>query len=327
MEDYILEHFDEALEKNWIKVYFQPIVRSLTGDVCGAEALARWIDPDRGMINPSDFIPVLEENGLIYRLDCLIVEKICTGFKWKKERIGTGAGLIPVSVNISRLDFGLTNMVKNIEDLIVANKMPRDMLNIEITESAFVSDEKVIRKAVDELHALGFKVCMDDFGSGYSSLNVLKDYDFDELKIDMEFLANFSEKSRKIIRSIVRMAKDIGVQTLAEGVETREEYEFLKGIGCEKIQGFYFGRPDTPEEALNHCVEKGMKIETRPEEEYYDKIGRLDFMDSRSMALFEDDGKVVKNIFANEEYRLALKSNGTRTMAEAERKINHAGQA
>ena len=168
---------------------------------------------------------------------------------------------------------------------------------------------------------------MDDFGSGYSSLNVLKDYDFDELKIDMEFLANFSEKSRKIVSSIVRMAKDIGVQTLAEGVETREEYEFLKGIGCEKIQGFYFGRPDTPEEALNHCVEKGMKIETRPEEEYYDKIGRLDFMDSRSMALFEDDGKVVKNIFANEEYRLALKSNGTRTMAEAERKINHVGQA
>ena len=166
---------------------------------------------------------------------------------------------------------------------------------------------------------------MDDFGSGYSSLNVLKDYDFDELKIDMEFLANFSEKSRKIVSSIVRMAKDIGVQTLAEGVETREEYEFLKGIGCEKIQGFYFGRPDTPEEALNHCVEKGMKIETRPEEEYYDKIGRLDFMDSRSMALFEDDGKVVKNIFANEEYRRALKSNGTRTMAEAERKINHVG--
>lgn len=325
MEDYILEHFDEALEKNWIKVYFQPIVRSLTGNVCGAEALARWIDPDRGIINPSDFIPVLEENGLIYRLDCFVLEKVCNGFQWKAERIGTGAGLIPVSVNISRLDFSLTNMVQKIENLIVANKMPRDMLNIEITESAFVSDEKVIRKAVDELHALGFKVCMDDFGSGYSSLNVLKDYDFDELKIDMEFLANFSEKSRKIIRSIVRMAKDIGVQTLAEGVETKEEYEFLKGIGCEKIQGFYFGRPDTPEEALDSCVEKGMKIETRPEGEYYDKIGRLDFMDSRSMALFEDDGKVVKNIFANEEYRLALKSNGTRTMAEAERKINHVG--
>jgi EAL domain-containing protein (putative c-di-GMP-specific phosphodiesterase class I) len=183
----------------------------------------------------------LENYQLIHKLDSYIIKEVCKIYRFN---IDNKIEMIPVSFNLSKLDFILTDIEKVIDDLVTEYKVPHDMLNIEITESMFVENASLIGCTIDRFHSKGYKVWMDDFGSGYSSLNILKDYNFDELKIDMAFLSNFSEKSKKILKSIVLMAKEIGIKTLAEGVETKEEFEFLRDIGCEKIQGYYFGKQE-----------------------------------------------------------------------------------
>ena len=289
-QQYVLEHFEEAFEKGYFKVYYQPVVRALTGKVCGYEALARWIDPERGMISPLVFIEILEKFHMIHRLDAYIIERACRDIR---EDIDSGYAYEPVSVNLSRLDFELSDIKKIVDDAVAKYNIPKKYLNLEVTESAIASDSSKLGETIKAFRADGYEVWIDDFGSGFSSFGNLQSYDFDLLKIDMSFLRTFdtNPKSRLIIASIVDMAKKLGIHTLAEGVETKEQYEFLKIIGCEIIQGYYFAKPMPLEEYQQHREKYcGFDVSEASElKEYYDTIGTVNLLDNRPLIINRKD--------------------------------------
>ena len=303
LRNYAVYHIDEALKNGYIKVYYQPVMRSLSGTLCGLEALARWEDPEKGFISTGIFIPALEDSRQISKLDMYMIEHVCQNYR---ERVNRGEPVVPVSFNLSRIDFFTCEVLEELNRITDKYCVPHYMLNVEITESVFVHDFRKISEEIDNFHKAGFQVWMDDFGSGYSSLNVLKDYSFDELKIDMEFLAHFTEKAKSVIESTVRMAKKIGVQTLAEGVETKEQLNFLKSIGCEKIQGYYFGKPMPYDNVVERIKEQHWVTETREMAQYYDAAGREDFLTNCPFALLEDDGTKFRYLFVNNEFMKSL---------------------
>ena len=272
LRTYIITHIDEAVEKGWIKPFYQPVIRSLTGYLCGYEALARWDDPTYGLLSPAAFIPVLEEEKLIHLLDCSIIRQVC---RHLNERNRIGAPIVPVSLNLSRLDFDLCDIFSVVEGAVFEFGVPRRMLNIEVTESVLGADTDYMKAMICRFHDAGYEVWMDDFGSGYSTLNVLKDFEFDELKIDMAFLSTFNEKSKTVLASVVDMAKKLGVRTLAEGVETEEHRDFLRGIGCEKMQGYLFGKPAPYDLADPPGRLAGFGIERISECQYLDEMGAV----------------------------------------------------
>lgn len=237
---FVLGNFNAALEKGHIKVYYQPVVRTMTGKICGVEALARWEDPVYGRLTPNVFIPVLEQARLIHKLDCYVLNQVA---KQLHYRLANKQPVLPVSINLSRHDFNLMDPFRMVENVISRYDLQRDYIRIEVTETALVKEKHNLIQTLQQFQRSGYQVWLDDFGSAYSSLNVLHNYHFDELKIDMAFLRNFNEKSRRILKAIVLMAKDLGVHTLAEGAETKAQVDFLKAIGCEKIQGYYWGQP------------------------------------------------------------------------------------
>ena len=249
--EYVVNNIDVAIEKGWVKVFYQPVVRTLTGQLCGAESLARWIDPEYGFLAPNKFIGPLEESGQIHKLDCFIVDKVCSDIA---ERLGNNLDTVSVSVNFSKLDFETADMLEVVKNAVAKYNIPRDYIHIEITESMIVSNADLMRGVIDGFRNAGFEVWMDDFGSGYSSLNHLKDYEFDAIKMDMEFLASFTDKSKAIMTSAITMAKDIGLMTLAEGVETQEQVDFLYSIGCGKLQGYFYGKPLPLDEFFEHIT-------------------------------------------------------------------------
>ena len=317
MEQYILENLDQALEQDHIKVYVQPVVRTLTRQYCGMEALARWDDPEHGLLLPGKFISVLEDHRRIHELDIYVLNKVCKTLKSMNRRLD-----VPVSVNLSRLDYELCDIFEIAESAVRANKVPRSSLCIEITESVIANNEQLMHRYIDRFREAGYSVWMDDFGSGYSSLNVLKDFMFDELKIDMRFLSDISSRSRTILASIINMAKEIGIQTLAEGVETEEQFEFLRNIGCEKVQGYLFGKPMPFEDCLRHVEQGGGTWESPRLRWYYDNIGRLNVLSARpfhsdnesnmpitglelnsiSIAILELKGNMAEMLFANQAF-------------------------
>ena len=239
-KDYVLNNLDEALKKGYIKAYFQPQVITNLIRMYGFEALARWLPPNKTMLNPDQFIPVLEEFGLTYKLDLYIIEQACIAIRTMIDR---GSPTVPVSINLSRTDFIAIDPVEEVTRIVDKYRLPHDRLRVEITESTIISNPDVIRKQINRFRKLGFLVLMDDFGSKYSSLEILRDFEFDEVKIDMGFMRSFTERSKNILRSMVTMAKSLGIHTLCEGVETKEQVQFLRAIGCEFIQGYYFGKP------------------------------------------------------------------------------------
>lgn len=269
---YISENIDIAIQNEYIRVYYQPVISSITGNLVGMEALARWDDPNYGFLSPGVFIPTLEEKHLIHKLDMCVLERVCRDLKTWEDN---GIPVVPVSFNLSRLDFELCDAIGIIEKTVRKYKIQTSLLHIEITESTLGTNEDYISNIIDRAHSGGFEVWMDDFGSGYSSLNVLKDYDFDLIKIDMKFLSEFNNRSKEIIRSVVSMAKNLGVHVLAEGVETEDHVNFLREIGCEKLQGFYYSRPVpvTGETMLE--FKKKWGIEPSSLRQYYKKIGIL----------------------------------------------------
>jgi EAL domain-containing protein (putative c-di-GMP-specific phosphodiesterase class I)/GGDEF domain-containing protein len=326
-QQYVLEHFEEAFEKGYFKVFYQPVVRALTGKVCGYEALARWIDPVRGIIPPFIFIEIFEKFHLIHRLDALIIEQACKDIR---DDMDSGYAYEPVSVNLSRLDFELSDIKKIVDDAVAKYNIPKKYLNLEVTESAFSSQNTNLAETIKAFRADGYEVWLDDFGSGFSSFGNLQSYDFDLLKIDMSFLRTFdtNPKSKLIIASIVDMAKKLGIHTLAEGVETKEQYEYLKMIGCEIIQGYYFGKPMPVEEYQNNREKYCGYEVSEPSElkEYYDTIGTVNLLDNRPLiinrntivnfmptALFElIDGK-FQFIYTNKAFSDFMASIGART--------------
>ena len=277
LKRYISEHFDNALAQGHIQAYYQPVIRSISGQLCSFEALARWVDPERGLLLPRDFIPVLEQEKRIHLLDVSIIRQVCARLR---RTVIAGETPIPVSINLSRLDFSLCDIFSLVDENVRACQIPHDFLYIEITESVLAEQEGHMRSVVDRFHEAGYQVWMDDFGSGYSSLNMLKDYSFDELKLDMRFLSSFNQRSRRILTSVIHMAKEIDIHTLAEGVETEEQFQYLRNIGCEKVQGYYFGAPKPYDEALADLRERGIDIELPRHRRYYDEIGAVNFLSS-----------------------------------------------
>ncbi|MGO5336097.1 EAL domain-containing protein [Bilifractor sp. LCP19S3_H10] len=306
-KQYLLQNYQRAMAEGWIQVYYQPVMRTITGKLCGAEALCRWKDPVYGMISPGEFIPALEDEGRITDLDLFMFEQVCRD-GW--ERIKAGMNIVPVSVNLSRKDFRKPDLVERIEGLAKEYKIPRELINLEITESAFIRHPERLSQYISRFHELGFQVWMDDFGTAYSSLGSLKDLNFDELKIDMSFLSTSTEKARNIITSVVDMAKKIGIQTLAEGVETCEQYEFLKQIGCEKVQGYYFGKPMDRASFSQHCRDRKIGEERLRWKNYYDALSRIDYQTDEPLCVIEDDGKTMRLLFANEAYKDVLSRDG-----------------
>ncbi len=286
----IINGFENALKNGYIRPFYQPHVRLMTGERCGFEALSRWIDPKEGMISPAVFIEILEDAHLIHLLDLYIIEQVCSDMRYI---IDQGFNALPISVNLSRLDFYLCNIFEEIETIRKRYDLPAKNLHIEVTESALTEKGDFLLSEMPRFHAAGYEVWMDDFGSGYSSLNNLMRYPFDLLKIDMNFLREFetNPKSHIIIASIVRMAKKLGIHTLAEGVETQEQYDFLREIGCEKIQGYFKGKPIPfdREKLTKESYGDVFDFSNRNEEaeeliSYYDEIGRINVLSSHPLS-------------------------------------------
>ncbi|MBQ7670161.1 MAG: EAL domain-containing protein [Clostridia bacterium] len=252
---YIVNNIDNAVENGWIVPFYQPVVWSDTEELCGCEALARWMDPVYGQLFPGEFIPVLEEYRLIHKLDKSIFDSVCRDIK---AAIDEGKPVVPVSLNFSRLDFELMDAVGELENIVSKYGISKNLIHVEVTESALTDNFSKLNEAMNRIKELGYSLWLDDFGSGYSSLNVLKDYQFDVIKIDMRFLSNFesSEKSRVLIDCIVQMANRINMLTLTEGVETEAQADFLDKIGCSRLQGYLFGKP-IPKEKLYERIGNG----------------------------------------------------------------------
>ena len=284
---YIVEHIDEAIEKEYIKVYYQPIIRTVSGEICGAEALARWDDPKYGFLQPMEFIDILERNRLIHKLDMFVLKKICETYHMIRDE---GYHTIPVSFNMSRLDFEITNVVKSVEDLANEYQVPHDMIHIEVTESALIDNLDYMKQEVNRLRMKGYEVWLDDFGTGYSALSIIQDSEFDLVKMDMVFLKDYNTniKSKDILATIVDMCKRMGIKTLAEGVETADQLAFLRSIGCEKVQGFYFNSPQPLDEIMRLLHEEKFVIENRARRDYYDTIGRVNVLSQAPMDYFQE---------------------------------------
>lgn len=246
---HLLHDFETAIEQKQFKVNYQPKF-NITGEkpvLCSAEALIRWIHPEFGFVRPDIFIPLFEEHGLITMLDRYVWEESAKQIKLWKEKFGV---TIPVSVNVSRVDIAAPDMTDFVKKIVSENGLsPQDYM-LEITESAYTEDSKRIIEVVKNLRALGHKIEMDDFGSGYSSLNMLASMPIDALKLDKAFIRNIKpgNKDMKLVELVLEIARNLGVPVVAEGVETEEEYKMLKTAGCDIIQGYYFSKPIPPEE-------------------------------------------------------------------------------
>lgn len=235
----IEDDMHKALLNNEFVMYLQPKHSIRTGRIIGAEALARWVHPIKGMVSPAEFIPVFEQNGFIIKLDTFIWEEAC---KQIRSWINGGIPPVPISVNISREYIQTFDVTSTLLALVEKHNIPISLLELEITESL---DSNGVEEIVKKMKSAGFKMLMDDFGSGYSSLNMLKSTPFDVLKIDKSFLDEFmeSDRGRKIIEHTISMSQDIGLDIIAEGVETIEQAQFLSECGCDSAQGFYYSKP------------------------------------------------------------------------------------
>ena len=318
LQNYVVNHIDEAIKNGYIKVYYQPVVRTITESFCGMEALARWIDPQYGFLNPAAFIGALEESRQIHKLDSHVIQVVC---KELREELDRGNPIVPVSFNLSRLDFIGCDIFEVVERALETYRIEREYIRVEITESIMASNAYV-RSEIERFRLAGYEVWIDDFGSGYSSLNTLKDYKFDELKIDMVFLSNFNEASRTIIRSTVRMAKNLGLKTLAEGVETKEQMEFLKGIGCEKVQGYFYGKPLPLKDTLDHMASIGMHVENRKTRHVYSRLGKLDYLVDSPKAIVSFENAAFKFLFVNQQFEEQLQSLGYENFKDVEQDCN-----
>lgn len=246
-EQQMLREIHVALSSRQFHLYFQPQYNHVSGVMIGAEVLVRWIHPEKGLIAPGIFIPLLEKNGFITKLDEYIWEEACSLLqKW----IRAGVSPVPISVNLSRIDVYHPRLCDTLCGLIEKYQVPVQLLRLEITESAFPDHPKEMIQIVQRLKAHGFWVEMDDFGSGYSSLNLLKDVPVDLIKLDMHFLDDTTneQKGRGILYSIMQMTRMLSIPVMAEGVETAEQAAFLKEIGCEMVQGYWYNRPMPLEE-------------------------------------------------------------------------------
>lgn len=295
---YVLKNFERALEQKEITVYYQPVVRAYTGEVCGYEALARWESPDMGMLMPDVFISTLEEANLIPHLDAYVIQTVGEDLQ---ERRLKNLPVASVSVNLSRIDFTSTDLLDFLDSIVQERGLQKSDLCLEVTETAMIRDSELLRYGLKRLHDAGYRLFLDDFGSGCSSFGVLKDCAFHAVKIDQAFLRDFSDRSREIIASIVSMSKALGMHTLAEGAETEEQVRFLKEIGCEMIQGYYYGKPEPKENLAPAQIEKPY---TSP---IWDQAGFMKLNPSFSTAICVEDHGELELVYMNSKFREAAR--------------------
>lgn len=241
-EQSIVSQMNSALESGQFEFYLQPKCSIDTGNIVGAEALVRWRHPMKGLISPGKFIPVFEKNGFILKLDVYIWESVC---KLLRQWIDEGRQPMPISVNVSRINLYNPKLCDILIGLVEKYQLEPYLLELELTESAYTENEKLLVSIIERLRGYGFRILMDDFGSGYSSLNILKNLPVDVLKIDLHFLGGSDKFNRggNILTSVVRMAKWMALPVIVEGVETREQVDFLCSIACTTAQGYYFSPP------------------------------------------------------------------------------------
>ncbi|WP_298676699.1 EAL domain-containing protein [uncultured Megasphaera sp.] len=319
IRDYVTQHLDEALENHWIQVYYQPIIRTLTGKLCGMESLARWVDPQVGFLSPTSFVPILEQVRLIHRLDTYVLEEVC---RMLRQRMDGNLPITPISFNLSKYDFDNMDVFAVVETIRKKYSLPRDFLHIEITESVLAQNAQEVHQTIGRLRKEGYEVWLDDFGSGYSSLNVLKDYRLDLIKLDMGFLRNFTEVSRSIVSSVIIMAKRLGIKTLVEGVETKEQADYLASIGCGRQQGYYYGKPQPLAGVLAHMEAEGRTTEPRKWFHFYDMASMSIHQTDRTSALYDmDETGHIHFIYTNQAYREEIRKMGY-SLENIEKNIN-----
>ena len=296
-QHYIISHLDQAISEKWIEVYYQPIIRSSSGRVCDEEALARWIDPEKGFLPPGEFIPVLENAKLAYKLDLYVLDRILEKLAYLEKE---GFYPVPQSLNISRSDFEVCDIVDEIWKRVDAAGVDPEKITIEITESVIGNDLVIINRQIEKFQNLGFPVWMDDFGSGYSSLNVLQCIKFNLIKFDMIFMKKLDEgvNGKIILTEMMKLATSLGVDTICEGVETEEQVRFLQEIGCSKMQGYYFCKP-VPLEKILERYKEGRQIgfENPEESFYFETISRVNLFDLTLLTNKSEDEYTFQNYF------------------------------
>jgi C_GCAxxG_C_C family probable redox protein len=253
---FIEENMQSAIEENQFKMYIQPKYNIYTNKIIGAEALVRWFNPERGKIYPNEFIPVMEENGFITELDYFMWKEAC---ELLSKCAKNGIKDCPISVNVSRHHLKDTRFIEELRKYIDENNVEKPLIQLEITETV---NDQLISQMAEKLKDEGFTLLMDDFGSGYSSLNVLLETPFDVIKLDKKFMDNMmnSDKGKTILEHVISMAEDMGLGIVAEGVETKEQVELLKKIGCGDVQGFYYSKP-MPEEEFFDILKSDRGVE------------------------------------------------------------------
>jgi len=303
-----------ALNKEQFVVYYQPQYNHSTGLIVGAEALVRWKNPERGIIPPIRFIPVFEKNGFITNLDLYVFEKVCCFIRYC---IDNNIPVVPISTNLTRYDIFSADFIENLESIRCKYNIPSKYVRVEITESAAIGNGQFINDAVKKLHSYGYIVEMDDFGSGYSSLNILKDIDFDIIKLDMKFMENDKgggNRGGTILSSVVRMVNWLGLPVIAEGVETIKQADFLGSIGCNYIQGYLYSKP-LPQEKYLELISSSSIGSAKPQMHLIETLNARNFWSSDSLetlifsnfvggaAIFDYDGKDnVEILRVNKKY-------------------------
>lgn len=250
----ITSSIPKALAQKEFKVYFQPKIDTDTLELIGAEALVRWQKPDGSFVYPDEFIPLIERSGQVVDVDYYVYREV---FSFLANRLKEGKKVVPVSLNVSRVHLQKMHILEFVKGLLEEFQIPCSLVEFELTESIYLDNTEQALELIKGLHKLGIKVSMDDFGSGYSSLNLLSKLPIDIIKLDRVFLkeGEMQESDRIIISCVVDMAKKLKITSLCEGVETREQSNYLKEVGCQMQQGFYFSRP-IPREIFENLIEK-----------------------------------------------------------------------
>lgn len=301
---WVVNEMQNALNTRQFEVYLQPKYNLKTEHPYGAEALIRWRHPEKGMLSPGLFIPVFEQNGFIGKIDYYVWESVCRLLKsWLDQGMDPG----PISVNVSRVNMYNSNLVASLIQLVKRYQVPPQLLQLEITESAYMENPSVMEKIIEELHEAGFVILMDDFGSGYSSLNTLKDIHVDILKVDMKFLSGGAEPSRgrSILASAIRMAGWLNTPVIMEGIETAEQVSFLKSIGCSYAQGYFYARP-MPISEYEALMGRTQQIPTAPRSENLQAISEILWSSSPGCELLLDSMETPAAIYQVENKHIQI---------------------
>ena len=268
---YIIENLDRAIKEGWIKLYYHSIFRVETKKIAAFECLARWDDPNKGMIYPNVFINVLLKYHLLYKLDLFMFEQACAEVK---TRFDNGLPLVPVSVNFSRQDFDHVDVISEMNRIYdkynLSEYCDKSYLVIEITEQDIEAGKETFKEQLVKIKENNYGLWLDDFGSGYSAISSFSQYEFDLMKFDMELVKNLNDKrgvNHILLEEMVILARKLGIHTLIEGAETQEQFDFIKQIGCELVQGYYFTKPEPLDEILDRVKKTGFIRTCEPTEE------------------------------------------------------------